>query len=80
MRVLHRRDPDRNMHRFYALSLQPGLFGTISVVKEWGRIGQPGTVRHEVYNDEATAHAALSARLHNKIKRGYRQIAINAVR
>jgi predicted DNA-binding WGR domain protein len=32
------------MRRFYALSLQPDLF--VSVVKEWGRIGQPGTVRH----------------------------------
>jgi predicted DNA-binding WGR domain protein len=68
------------MHRYYALSLQPGLFGTVRIVRERGRIGQPGTVRHEVYNDEATAHAALSPRLHNKIKRGYRQITINAAR
>jgi predicted DNA-binding WGR domain protein len=39
--VLHRIEPQRNMRRFYALSLQPDLFGTVSVVKEWGRIGQP---------------------------------------
>jgi predicted DNA-binding WGR domain protein len=71
MRVLHRRDPDRNMHRFYALSLQPGLFGTVSVVKEWGRIGQPGTVRHEVYADENAAIDALTLRLQKKLKRGY---------
>jgi predicted DNA-binding WGR domain protein len=47
------------MSRFYALSLQPDLFGTVSVVKEWGRIGQPGTVRQEVYADETAARAAL---------------------
>jgi predicted DNA-binding WGR domain protein len=40
--VLRRIDPARNMGRFYALSLQPDLFGTVSVVKEWGRIGQSG--------------------------------------
>jgi hypothetical protein len=41
MIVLHRIEPPCNMRRFYALSLQPDLFGTVSVVKEWGRIGQP---------------------------------------
>jgi hypothetical protein len=27
------------------------LFGTVSIVKEWGRIGQPGTVRHVICTD-----------------------------
>jgi predicted DNA-binding WGR domain protein len=50
------------MNRFYALSLQPDLFGTVSVVREWGRIGQPGTVRHVVCADETAARAALALR------------------
>jgi predicted DNA-binding WGR domain protein len=57
MIVLQRIEPLRNIRRFYALSLQPDLFGTVSVVKEWGRIGQPGTVRHEVYVDETVIRA-----------------------
>ena len=54
-----------------ALSLQPDLFGTVSVVKEWGRIGQPGTVRQEVYADETAARAALVLRMQKKLTRGY---------
>jgi predicted DNA-binding WGR domain protein len=69
--VLRRIEPQRNMRRFYALSLQPDLFGTVSVVREWGRIGQPGTVRQEVYADEITARAALVLRIQRKINRGY---------
>jgi predicted DNA-binding WGR domain protein len=54
------------MRCFYALSLQPDLFGTVSVVKEWGRIGRPGTVRHEVYADETVARDALVLRMQKK--------------
>jgi predicted DNA-binding WGR domain protein len=71
MIVLRRIEPQRNMRRFYALSLQSDLFGTVSVVKEWGRIGQPGTVTQEVYADETAARAALVLRLQKKINRGY---------
>ncbi|WP_343044844.1 WGR domain-containing protein [Allomesorhizobium camelthorni] len=44
MEVLHLRriDPDRNMARFYNLTIEPTLFGTASLVREWGRIGTFG--------------------------------------
>jgi predicted DNA-binding WGR domain protein len=74
MIVLRRIEPQRNMNRFYALSVQPDLFGTVSVVKEWGRIGQPGTVRQEVCADETAARAALALRMSRKFKRGYQRI------
>jgi predicted DNA-binding WGR domain protein len=32
---LHRIDPARNMRRFYALDVQPDLFGGFAVAKEW---------------------------------------------
>ena len=41
---LCRVDPDRNMRRFYALDLQPDLFGGCTLVHEWGRIGLAGRV------------------------------------
>jgi hypothetical protein len=56
------------------LSLQPDPFGTVSVVKEWGRIGQPGSHRHEVCVDVIAARAALTLRMSRKIKRGYRRV------
>jgi predicted DNA-binding WGR domain protein len=57
-----------------ACSAKPNLFGTVSVVKEWGRIGQPGTVRHEVYADETVARDALVLRMQKKLKRGYQHV------
>jgi predicted DNA-binding WGR domain protein len=74
MIVLRRIEPQRDMRRFYALSLQPDLFGTVSVVKERGRIGQPGTVRQEVCADLTAARAALALRMSKKIKRGYQRV------
>ncbi|WP_159650744.1 WGR domain-containing protein, partial [Bosea sp. 125] len=33
---LRRIDPTRNMRRFYVLSVQPTLFGGVSLVRHWG--------------------------------------------
>ncbi|NOD78477.1 WGR domain-containing protein, partial [Ruegeria sp. HKCCD4332] len=35
-------DPDVNMARFYGIELQPTLFGEVSVLRTWGRIGTNG--------------------------------------
>ena len=43
---LERRDPARNMKRFYRLAVERDLFGTVLLVREWGRIGTLGRVRH----------------------------------
>ena len=71
MIVLTRSDPDRNMHRFYALDVTPTLFGDWSLIAEWGRIGSPGVVQRRTFADEATASAALTERLSIKARRGY---------
>ncbi|MGO7014944.1 WGR domain-containing protein, partial [Rhizobium johnstonii] len=36
---IERIDPSKNMARFYALSIEPNLFGGTSLVRSWGRIG-----------------------------------------
>ncbi|UEM18339.1 WGR domain-containing protein (plasmid) [Bradyrhizobium barranii subsp. barranii] len=36
---LRRIDTTRNMRRFYLLSIQPTLFGGVSLIRNWGRIG-----------------------------------------
>jgi predicted DNA-binding WGR domain protein len=71
MRVLHRRDPDRNMHRYYALQVLPTLFGEWTLTAEWGRIGSTGQVQHRFFPDEAAATVALERRLQGKVRRGY---------
>ena len=42
---LEKRIPARNQKRFYTITVTPTLFGSWAMVREWGRIGQPGTVR-----------------------------------
>jgi predicted DNA-binding WGR domain protein len=68
---LERRGPERRIARFYALHLVPLLFGSWSVVREWGRIGHPGTVRTDWYGTEEEATAARERLAARKTRRGY---------
>ena len=69
---LQRIDPKRNMRRFYAAEIQPTLFGGVSVVRRWGRIGGPGRVMLETFDREDEAQAALTKLVTAKQRRGYR--------
>ena len=71
--ALTRIEPDRGMRRYYSLSCWPDLFGGVSVVREWGRIGSPGRLRCDPYPGQAEAEAALEALRRRKIRRGYRE-------
>ena len=37
--VLHRIDPEQGIRRFYGLMIERDLFGTVRLVRHWGRIG-----------------------------------------
>lgn len=39
---IERVDSEANMYRFYRLRLMPDLFGGVSLLREWGRIGTQG--------------------------------------
>jgi predicted DNA-binding WGR domain protein len=69
---LRRRDPGRNMDRFYSLLLRRTLFGDHVVTREWGRIGRSGTVREEWFPDEASATANFERHTDVRRARGYR--------
>ena len=69
---LTRLDPERQMARFYRVMVLPTLFGEWSVVREWGRIGQGGTVREEVCASEVAALELAGSHLGRKRRRGYR--------
>lgn len=68
---VERTDPRRNMARFYALSIEPSLFG-VSLVRRWGRIGTCGRARIETMESEGAALDRFLALLATKRKRGYR--------
>jgi predicted DNA-binding WGR domain protein len=69
---LHRIDPDRNMYRFYGLTLQPTLFGGASVIRNWGRIGTQGQAMVQTFDDIDEASGALKRIEATKRRRGYR--------
>ena len=72
---MERREPARNRLRFYAITVTRTLFDRWAVIREWGRIGQPGTVRETWFETEAAAIEAGAAVRRRKEKRGYRAVS-----
>ena len=64
-------EPERNKRRFYALSVQPTLFGEWVLVREWGRIGRPGRLRLDHHRSAGLALDALRELARLKARRGY---------
>jgi predicted DNA-binding WGR domain protein len=69
--MLRKWDPQRNMARFYALSVQPNLFGSWSFIREWSRIGRGRRMKIELCDSLEEAVAAFNVKLSQKQKRGY---------
>ncbi len=68
---LRRIVPGQNMRRFYLMHVQPDLFGGVSLVREWGRIGSSGRVLAEHHADEGSAVTSLLDMARIKRRRGY---------
>ena len=71
---LRRIDPDRNMARFYAMSLQPTLFGEWALLREWGRIGSTGRMVSGCFATEQEAAVALEKQRAAKLRKGYQVV------
>jgi predicted DNA-binding WGR domain protein len=72
--VLHRIDPDHRAARFYSLMIERDLFGTITLVCNWGRIGTNGRERVQEFPSVIEAGQALEALALVKRRRGYRDL------
>src|SRR5215207_9744808 len=57
--VLHRIEPEQGIRRFYSLMIERDLFGTIRLVRNWGRIGTNGQEKAEEFDSEDEAGKAL---------------------
>lgn len=60
-----------NKHRFYQMFIVPTLFDDWSLVREWGRIGSPGTVKKGWFESEKLAGEACQKLIIDKVKKGY---------
>lgn len=68
---LNRIDPEQNMSRFYRLIMQHDLFGNVSLIRVWGRIGSRGRQIIDTHADECGAMNALIEMAYQKQRRGY---------
>lgn len=69
---VERTDEARNMARFYAMTIEPDLFGEICLTRRWGRIGAQGQMKVQHFARERDAVAAFLDLLRQKRSRGYR--------
>lgn len=70
---LERIEPQSRMARFYVVQVVPTLLGQWAVQREWGRIGQAGTVREGVYAENDEAQRIAFSLIQAKVRRGYRR-------
>ena len=74
---LEKHDPGRNVARYYRMSVHPNLFGEWTLQREWGRIGQGGRVRLDLFRSEAEAERALSVLEGSKQRRAYEHAGVS---
>ncbi|QRM35841.1 WGR domain-containing protein [Microvirga sp. VF16] len=72
--VLHRIDPVQGIRRLYSLMIERDLFGTIRLLRHWGRIGSNGQELVGICDSELEAGEALEAVARAKRRRGYRDL------
>jgi len=71
---VERIDKTRNMARFYAMSIEPTLFGDASLTRRWGRIGARGQSMIQLFQDQEDALALFLALSRQKRGRGYAEV------
>lgn len=68
---VERSDIAKNMARFYAMSIQPNLFGEACLTRRWGRIGTAGQTMSHNFETEQEAVVLFLDLLRQKKRRGY---------
>lgn len=71
---VERKDASRNLARFYAMSIEPNLFGEACLTRRWGRIGTNGQMKSHQFEKEQEAVELFLELLRQKRRRGYRAI------
>ncbi|ARS66176.1 WGR domain-containing protein [Sinorhizobium meliloti] len=74
---IERTDRTKNMARFYALSIEPNLFGEACLTRRWGRIGTSGQILIHHFEREKDAVVLFLELLRQKRSRGYGTVLQN---
>lgn len=68
---VERTDSTKNMARFYAMTIEPNLFGEACLTRCWGRIGTKGQKMSHQFETEREAVDLFLDLLRQKKRRGY---------
>lgn len=68
---MERTDRTKNMSRFYAMSIEPNLFGETCLMRRWGRIGAKGQTMIHHFEREQDAVKLFLDLTRQKRNRGY---------
>jgi len=68
---IERIDAKKNMARYYAMSIEPNLFGEACLIRRWGRIGASGQMLIHHFEREEEAAGLFLELLRQKRRRGY---------
>jgi len=68
---IERTDLAKNMARFYAMTIEPNLFGQPCLTRCWGRIGSKGQTMSHQFETEQEAVVLFLNLLRQKKRRGY---------
>jgi predicted DNA-binding WGR domain protein len=68
---VERTDARKNMARFYAMAIEPNLFGEACLTRCWGRIGTNGQTMSHHFKTEREAVVLFLDLLRQKKRRGY---------
>lgn len=69
---IERKDPTKNMARFYAMEISETLFGDACLTRRWGRIGTYGQRIEHHFKTEGDAVKLFLDLTRKKKLRGYR--------
>jgi predicted DNA-binding WGR domain protein len=72
---VERTEPSKNMARYYAMAIEPTLFGDACLTRRWGRIGARGQQMVHHFRSEKEAVRLFLDLLRQKRARGYRPAA-----
>jgi predicted DNA-binding WGR domain protein len=71
MQFFTRIDPAKRISRFWLSHVTPTLLGGWSLVREWGRIGSPGTMQVRTFEREDEARKAEQQGIKKRERHGY---------
>jgi predicted DNA-binding WGR domain protein len=69
--VLDWNDPSCNTARYDVLSIEPSLFGEITLTNDWSHISWPDQTRIALYENHTVAMEAPETWLQRESRRGY---------